>query len=481
MGRKCFVPNCNSGYQTCKEKVTLFSAPSDPERLVQWTHAIPRKDRPLTSKDTVCAKHFAEDMVLRTRYYDELGGEVLLDSPKRTVILPHAVPCIFPSCLPYLSSAPKKRKSPIKRQSPALPAQKNAQGNNSTVDMASSEAAPGFTTAAQSCRASCDSSTVMEQQGSSTTTGDCLDPADVVLPTTAWGHHRVPSGDLRDFSFTEVRLSPGTPPCSAKILHLEDKTKGKFQVMAFAFDTKVELASLPNTCELKITEDWAVVSEAHESFHKVNLCAGGPAQSKFPSVHPECAYVDKNGVWRQKRCTLVEQERKQCNSCASLNNTLRIHQTRLEKRRTELRLRIPLSPSKKMKVVQPRKQRIACYRSKLRLLKSKQKLEAQLTACQNERKLLEEGGLKEALERTNLPNAQQMLIMECVSAAKTKSKKGIRYTDNWLLLCLLLYIRTPAGYRLLRDNDILPLPAVETVRRYIAMVGLKCGFDADFF
>lgn len=73
------------------------------------------------------------------------------------------------------------------------------------------------------CRASCDLSTVLKQQGPSTTTGYCLDPADIVLPTTAWGHRRVPMRDLRNFSFTKIRLSPGTPSCSAKILHLEDK------------------------------------------------------------------------------------------------------------------------------------------------------------------------------------------------------------------------------------------------------------------
>ncbi|CAN7939533.1 unnamed protein product [Ixodes hexagonus] len=212
MGLMCFVPNCNSGYQTSKENITSFSAPSDPERLVQRTRAIPRWDRPLTSKDTVCAKHLAEDMVLRTKCYGELEGEVLLDAPKRPVLLPHAVPCIFPSCPPYLSSASKKRKSPTnhdqnrkpsdaaakssgKHSIEALP---SAQGNNSTDDMASSEAAPGFTTAAQSCRASCDSSTVMEQQEPFTITGECLDPADVVLPTTAWGYDTVPMGDLRN-------------------------------------------------------------------------------------------------------------------------------------------------------------------------------------------------------------------------------------------------------------------------------------------
>lgn len=110
--------------------------------------------------------------------------------------------------------------------------------------------------------------------------------------------------------------------------------------------------------------------------------------------------------------------------------------------------------------------------------KIKTKSGTELLACQKELKLWEEDGLKEALKKVDLPDAQQMLIMECVSAAKTKSKKG---RNNWLLLCLLLHIRTPAGYRFLRNNDISPLPAVETVRRYTAMVGLKCGFDTVLF
>lgn len=129
MGRKCFAPNCNSGYQSCKEKVILFNARADPERLAQWSRAIPRKDRMLTSKDAVCAKHFTGDMIVKKRCYGELGAEVMLDLPKRPVLLPHAVPCIFSSCPSYPSSALQKRKSPSKRQSSTLPPRKKGEGN----------------------------------------------------------------------------------------------------------------------------------------------------------------------------------------------------------------------------------------------------------------------------------------------------------------------------------------------------------------
>lgn len=96
MGRKCFVPNCRSGCKSSAEKVLFFKAPSDPERLKAWADAIGRKDRELRTVDYLCEKHFTEDMIGKRRYYSELGGIVLLDVPRKPVLLPEATPCIFP-------------------------------------------------------------------------------------------------------------------------------------------------------------------------------------------------------------------------------------------------------------------------------------------------------------------------------------------------------------------------------------------------
>lgn len=96
--RVCFVPNCNSSYnyRYCKEKVTIFSVPRDPQRFQEWAEAIPGTRRPLTSKDYVCEKHFASHMMIRNKFFGELGGEVLLGHLKKPALLPDAVPCIFP-------------------------------------------------------------------------------------------------------------------------------------------------------------------------------------------------------------------------------------------------------------------------------------------------------------------------------------------------------------------------------------------------
>lgn len=61
------------------------------------------------------------------------------------------------------------------------------------------------------------------------------------------------------------------------------------------------------------------------------------------------------------------------------------------------------------------------------------------------------------------------------------TKTSRRYTDDWILLCLLLHKRGPATYCFLRNNDILSLWCVTTVQKYISMVGPKCHFVENFF
>ncbi|KAH9376842.1 hypothetical protein HPB48_009750 [Haemaphysalis longicornis] len=139
------------------------------------------------------------------------------------------------------------------------------------------------------------------------------------------------------------------------------------------------------------------------------------------------------------------------------------------------------SSSKKAKFEALRKQRIACYRSKQRLQKRKDVLTRELIKCKELLNDLKDSDLEDLAKKAELPEAQIVLLTECVAAAKATSKQARRYRDNWLLLCLLLQIRSPAAYPLFRDSNILPLPCVKTVRKYISTAGMKCGLDAEFF
>ena len=46
---------------------------------------------------------------------------------------------------------------------------------------------------------------------------------------------------------------------------------------------------------------------------------------------------------------------------------------------------------------------------------------------------------------------------------------------------MLLRIKSPSAYNLLRANNILPLPSLSTIQRYLRDVKVDCGFDEEFF
>lgn len=64
-------------------------------------------------------------------------------------------------------------------------------------------------------------------------------------------------------------------------------------------------------------------------------------------------------------------------------------------------------------------------------------------------------------------HTHKLLVREILAASKCKDSRGNRYSDNWIMLCLLLHIKSPSGYSFLRDNNIMPLPCVRTVRKNI--------------
>lgn len=46
---------------------------------------------------------------------------------------------------------------------------------------------------------------------------------------------------------------------------------------------------------------------------------------------------------------------------------------------------------------------------------------------------------------------------------------------------LLLFYRSPSGYKFLLEQKILPLPSVNTLRNHLLAIKVGCGFDGKFF
>lgn len=76
---------------------------------------------------------------------------------------------------------------------------------------------------------------------------------------------------------------------------------------------------------------------------------------------------------------------------------------------------------------------------------------------------------------------EKIVIEEIISAARKSHPKGRRYSEDFMMLCMLMNIRSRSYYEYLRRHQILPLPCSKTVRDWMSLVGNKCGFDENFF
>lgn len=74
-----------------------------------------------------------------------------------------------------------------------------------------------------------------------------------------------------------------------------------------------------------------------------------------------------------------------------------------------------------------------------------------------------------------------ILIRQCVAAAKNENPKNRKYDKEWLLLCLLLHIKSTSAYNFIRINEILPVPSKSTICRYLRASNTGCGFDKKFY
>jgi hypothetical protein len=63
----CFVVGCSTGYKSNKEKTPIFRAPKNGTNFVLWQKSIARMNRKFSRKDFVCAKHFKEEYIRKTR------------------------------------------------------------------------------------------------------------------------------------------------------------------------------------------------------------------------------------------------------------------------------------------------------------------------------------------------------------------------------------------------------------------------------
>lgn len=227
-------------------------------------------------------------------------------------------------------------------------------------------------------------------------------------------------------------------------------------------------------------ENISSFAENIKEFEKINVCYGGPRAEEFPNFSSNSLYTKSiTGRLKHNQCLhVVKIGSTSCLRCARLRNLLNMQKLRINSSRKKL---IQVSPTKTNTIKNLRRVKNNLQKNFIRAKQKVNDLKLELSNVQIEMSKLSDCSIKEKIDQCeNMNESQKTLILECFTASKVKNIKNRRYSDNWLMLCLLFNIRSPSAYKYLRNSALLPLPHPKTVRRHLSLVKSTCGFDKDF-
>lgn len=214
-----------------------------------------------------------------------------------------------------------------------------------------------------------------------------------------------------------------------------------------------------------------------KEFEKLSVCYGGPRAEEFPNFSSNLCTKSTTGRLKHNQCIqVVKIGSSSCIRCARLRNVLYMQKLRINSNKQKL---IQLSPTKRNASFRRIKNNL--QKNFNRAKKKVTDLKLELNNVQKEMSKISDYSIKEKIDLCeNINESQKTLILECFTASKVKNTKNRRYSDNWLMLCLLFNIRSPSAYKYLRNSALLPLPHPKTVRRHLSLIKSTCGFDEDF-
>lgn len=184
-------------------------------------------------------------------------------------------------------------------------------------------------------------------------------------------------------------------------------------------------------------------------------------------------YVDGIGTLRNNNCSILlpeetETNTRQCRFCNSISQVLnkKIIRHQVGKRKyVQLK---KISPKKREEFIKLRQKMRNANRAKEKAKTKNRLLKRTLDDCKKEIEELTETSVTKILsEQSKISENERTAIKEIFMSANCKNPNARRYSDEWVVLCLLLHMKSPATYRFILENEILPVPAVRTIRRYI--------------
>lgn len=217
----------------------------------------------------------------------------------------------------------------------------------------------------------------------------------------------------------------------------------------------------------KTVESKEQLQELLFSVNNFNICSGvDNVMNKIQELEYSEAYKDVCGTWRHKKCLLlVSFISKKCKFCSTVRNSLTQKRRRMKIIKSPKRIKLTLPTMiKQNKLLLLRKKYYKAEKAKKRAKYVANKLKTEFINCMAKIKEVSIISIKDQLKE-KVPQNQLAAIQAMIEATKHKNSKGNRYDEEWILLCMLIHMKSPTTYNFLRDNQILPLPCVTTIRR----------------
>ncbi|XP_018375241.1 PREDICTED: uncharacterized protein LOC108769007 [Trachymyrmex cornetzi] len=427
----CIAPGCTSGYKSNPEKVHFFTVPKDENMITLWQNAIRRKDFVIRAGQFLCEKHFLPEDILWKRELTSPDGQVLGVSHYRQ---------------------PRLRKGVIPSQFPWMEISTSVSLDNSLL-----QDTPFQETVYKFDALHCTRNNLQEARSdepSKFSFINLITCATLQIPIN-WIRRTVTCEAITMESFTNVmcrKIGNSFITVNIKELIVQENLCLKINVMCKPFDvTSFGISS----DAISSIED---IEAALIALNLKNICCGA-STNNVCTHNSSISYIDHFNILRHKQCIVLLDNENQCTHCKRLCQTLKRKKLRLEKQQNK-RIRLTLTPRNNEKLLKLRNKCHAALKAKKRAQVNIAKIKANLEKVQRKMAEINNESVDEMLTNRNVPKNQRIAIKEIISAANSKNKHGKRYSEEWLLLCMLMHMRSPMSYNFLRDNEILPLPCV---------------------
>lgn len=284
---------------------------------------------------------------------------------------------------------------------------------------------------------------------------------DVLMLPNSWIKNTITQGDKNFVIFSTMTFKDTNDKLYGILLKeviVDENLKIQINILGKSIDAQEHnIGSVVNSIEM--------LQNIIFDIHSMKICQGCLLPEDLRSMQCNVIETDCTNIVRHKKCSLLSINT-QCTFCTAVKRTLIRRKQRIN---TNIVKKQSIFSQQKKDKVKKLKNKVQRVKKQKQRFKTKNAILTQ--NIKTRLKIMSTMSFDEVLQKMKdkgIPKNQYNAVKEIIKASKCKRREGIRYSEDWMLLCILLYMRSSAGYNFLKNNYILPLPCIGTIRRYLS-------------